>query len=111
MRLSLRKLMLIVACLGPVLIVVREVIWHYDATIYAAGYCEGRFRRIHVGMTAEEVESLMGPPLQMWTFSEAQDIEIWAYTIQGGSMDNYWRRWLYMQNNRVWAIDSEYYVD
>ncbi len=34
---------------------------HY--TVYAKGYSESKFRSLRVGMTARQVEDIMGPPL------------------------------------------------
>jgi hypothetical protein len=91
--------MLLVAWVGVMLGVVH---W-FDAnfsTVYASSYSEDRFAQVRVGMTREEVDSLLGSPLRMtpkpsenwrpgdaWIYSEPPGPGLWG--------DNFWRRWVF----------------
>ena len=44
-----------------------------EDTADAPGYSDAGFRRVHRGMSAEEVHRLLGPPLQRWALSGAHD--------------------------------------
>ena len=39
-----------------------------DSTEYASGYCDSGFRKLRKGMTMDEVQSLLGPPLETYEF-------------------------------------------
>jgi hypothetical protein len=89
------------------------------ATVYAPSYSEDRFVQIRIGMTRQEVGSLLGPPLRKTPKpSETwQPDGIWVYSEPSGPGrlgDNYWRRWVVFnpgETGKVIAIVNDYYVD
>lgn len=61
-----------------VMIVTAAALWwgSRDTTIYAPGFTDEAFERIEVGMTAEEVHSLVGRPLGV---RQEDSLERWCY--------------------------------
>jgi hypothetical protein len=116
-HLTMRGMMLFVAWAGLAMGAVRWLHLNF-ATVYAPGYDESHFRRVRVGMTRAEVESIMGPPLRRDNTSQRwAHYENWIYsdpTPPGRIGDNYWRRWVMFDraaNGKVAVIVSDYYVD
>jgi hypothetical protein len=81
-----------------------------SSTIYAAGYDEARFRQIQIGMTAAQVESMLGPPLHRYNRSSVE-IQDWGYTEGASSTSNYWRREVMIEDGKVKAVVSDYWWD
>ena len=83
MRVSIRHLMIVIAFIGFAMFAVREMF--FANTVYSAGYDESRFRQVRVGMTSEEVEALLGPPLEKvpwWPEAERRGLALHRQTIQ-----------------------------
>lgn len=115
-RRSVLGLMVWIAGLALVFWVARGFYAVYHAvfvewTVYAPGYDEGRFQQIREGMTATEVKALLGPPLFEEPCNDGSGTVLWPYTNQKSYTSNYWRRWIYMKNDRVTSIVSEFYRD
>lgn len=111
---SIRRMMIAVAFIG---IVMRVGWWMvFGSTDFSPGYDEGRFRQIRVGMTSEEVEALMGPPLkkvpwppQDWPYQ--QGVVNWSYTDSRPGYSNYWLREVLMKDGKVSRVMNMYWVD
>jgi outer membrane protein assembly factor BamE (lipoprotein component of BamABCDE complex) len=103
-------LVLIGALLGVVAYPAREIILHFDGTVYSKGYSERLFRQIRVGMTRSEVEKLMGPPLEKNRWGDGKS-ETWMYTYHDPVTSNYWRRWVQIENGSVVQVLNDYWED
>ncbi len=79
-------------------------------TLYAARYREDRFQAIRAGMTDQQVESALGPPLSKRETGQT-GVEIWIYSDQYTPESNYERRWVFVTNGLVSQVVSEYWVD
>jgi SmpA / OmlA family len=116
--LTVAATMLLVAWAGVILAVVQWLHVNF-ATVYAPSYREDRFAQVRIGMTRQEVESLLGPPLRKTPLpSESwKPDDCWVYSRPPGSGllgDNYWRRWIFFgptKDSRVEAIVNDYYED
>jgi hypothetical protein len=115
LRFTVREMMVAVALLGMGLGTARWWVQYNFATVYALGYSESQFRRVRIGMTAMEVESILGLPIRkvsnspLWTLYEN-----WIYSEPpptGTWGDNYWRRWVMFENGRVAVIVDDYFED
>jgi hypothetical protein len=93
-----------------------------DFTVYVKGYSESKFRSLRVGMTAGQVEDIMGPPLSVGQWQEpvpGQPItpgdgplhDLWRYTRSGKAMGNYWEREVWFKNGVVHNIERTFYLD
>jgi hypothetical protein len=93
-----------------------------ESTVYAGGYSESKFRSLRVGMTARQVEDVMGPPLARgrWMDSDASrpatpgegiPNDIWYYTRAGKAGGNYWRRDVWFRDGLVHEMDGTFYLD
>jgi hypothetical protein len=74
-------------------------------TIYSKGFSDLRFRRIEIGMTGDEVERILGPPLSR---SHAAG---WEYTQQATGTSNYFKRVIWFKDGRVEKKAAEFWVD
>jgi hypothetical protein len=89
------------------------------ATVYAPGYSENRFAQVRIGMSRQEVESLLGPPLRKTPLpsENRKPDDCWVYSRPPGPGlwgDNYWRWWIFFgpaKDGRVEAIVNDYYED
>lgn len=116
-QLTVRRSMFLVAWIGLGLGGVHWLQANF-ATVYAPGYREDQFRRVGVGMTRSQVESIMGPPLRRDSISPGwSPLENWIYSDPpppGTIGDNYWRRWVMFdsgEGGKVVAIVDDYYED
>jgi hypothetical protein len=93
-----------------------------DFTVYAEGYRESGFRSLRVGMTARQVEDVMGPPLSVGRWQEpvpGQPItpgagplnDLWSYTRAGKARGNYWQREVWFKDGVVYSIEISFYLD
>ena len=116
--LTVAAAMLLVAWAGVILANVQWFQVNF-ATVYAPSYREDGFAQVRIGMTRQEVEPLLGPPLRNSPlpseFWEPDDC--WVYSRPPGPGlwgDNYWRRWIFFgpgKEGRVDAIVKDYYED
>lgn len=81
-----------------------------ENTVYSKNYSDNAFRKITIGMTKEEVEQLLGEPLFIGKFPESS-LEIWDYSEQIGSGDNFRRREFSLVEGKVESINAHFYVD
>jgi hypothetical protein len=137
LRVTVRRMMVVVAVAGLVLALAkslfidnrpRDILFatisalEGHSTVYAKGYSEYKFRSLRVGMTARQVEAIMGLPLGrgQWmvhsgsgpiTTGEGILDDLWYYTCAGKARGNYWRTEVSFQNGVVYGTDSTYYLD
>ena len=78
-------------------------------TVYALGYDEVRFRKIQVGMTTDQVEAFMGPPLAKSPWDGGQTL--WKYSDQYTYTSDFDRRWVYFLGNRVQEVYNDRWYD
>jgi hypothetical protein len=112
---KVREAMLAIALLGLGLGTARWWVCYHFETVYAPGYSEGQFRRVRVGMTPNEVESIVGRPSRKDSTSQrCSPSENWIYSEpppHGTIGDNYWTRWVLFDDGKVAAIVDDYYED
>jgi hypothetical protein len=125
-------------------------IWHYaqpdlprgishslvspDDTVYAAGFRESRFRQVTMGMSAREVQELIGLPLRIEEFSKGKKIReidaeratsltpppvsanadevVYLYSRPGARYESYYVRTIvFDRDGRVVGIGADFYND
>ena len=106
---STRGVMATVAEVGITLGLIRWIAFD-SCTIYSAGYHEGRFHQIRAGMTSEQVESMMGRPIQVFDWP-GDGMRNWVYTRGAADTSNYWRRWVMMKGGKVAFVVSDFWWD
>jgi hypothetical protein len=113
LRLTVRGMMAAVVLLGSWMGAARWWVDHNFGTVYASGYSESAFRRVRIGMTPEEVESILGPPLRRDSTSQRwSPCDNWMYSDPPhGLGEDYWRKWVMFQDGKVVYIDNNYYFD
>lgn len=79
-----------------------------EDTEYAFGYSDQAFRRIKIGMTAEEVIGTLGPPLDKADLSGGLETWRWARSRRDQS---YRVRVILFKDGRVIQIRTKFYVD
>lgn len=85
--------------------------WNTD---YALGYTQKKFNTIKIDMNKEQVISLLGNPLKIYTDPYRHSEEIWYYSFdkkfkQGGS--NHFVRNIIFKDEKVIRITREIYFD
>ncbi|MBR4188583.1 MAG: hypothetical protein IKQ55_01315 [Kiritimatiellae bacterium] len=85
-----------------------------DSTLYAEGYDEKAFRSLRPGMSAGEVEDVLGEPL--WRREGGEGREVWAYSSTRGAgcvtcPDGFfWKRWVvFGSDGKVLETESAYW--
>jgi len=88
-------------------------------TVYASAYTDAAFRKIKVGMTTNEVQTILGTPLcvygekdptgKPWKYYE-QIGELWQYSKAIEDLSFHVRN-IVFKNGKVHEIVCEYYVD
>jgi len=112
LRFTVRGMMVAVVLLGCWLGTARWWVQHNFATVYASGYSESQFRRVRVGMTPIEVDSILGPPLEKNSTSKRwSHYENWIYSEPPPIGANYWRRWVMFDGGKVVSVVEDYYED
>ena len=83
-----------------------------EDTVYSPGYSNAAFRRVHRGMTVEQVHALLGPPHDRWyppwTKDGIEFGERWSYS-PGDT--NYRSRVVLFGKGRVLRKHAEFYMD
>ena len=115
-RFTLRRAMFAVACLGICLAGLRFILLNAPigglGTIYSEKYDESKFESLRVGMTAKEVQAIMGEPLKKVPWSEHmgfQDEEMWYYSDQRNIYANYWRRCVHFRDGKTTMTINDYW--
>ncbi|MFT3711454.1 MAG: outer membrane protein assembly factor BamE [Archangium sp.] len=78
-------------------------------TVFAAGYSPWKFRRVKLGMSRDEVKSLLGEPLSR-ADAASSDEEYWYFSTSPSGA-KYHIRVVQFAHGRVTRISSEFYVD
>jgi hypothetical protein len=102
-----RDLVVMVACVGIGLGCLCRMF--SPPTVYAPGYDEAKFRTIHEGMTADQVASIMGQPLEKQTWPDGQ--LVWKYSDQFTYLSDFDRRWVHFSGGTVQRVDSFRWYD
>jgi hypothetical protein len=86
-----------------------------SGTVYSRDFSRRKFGKLRVGMAAQEVERIIGPPLKKvpWpkTSTDASVEEMWAYTWQVDPTDSYYRKWVFYGNGRIKEIVNDIWID
>ena len=109
-RFTVRRLMVIVACLSLSFGFVR---WSSGlfGTRYANGFSESNFDRIVVGMTTSQVESILGLPIEKVPWPGKQgSMENWVYSESPLGL-SYEQRWLIFQGDKVVIPIKQYWIE
>jgi hypothetical protein len=102
-----REVIVAVACIGVGLGCLKQMM--FPPTIYAAGYDESRFHAIHEGMTTDQVETALGPPLQRRASPDGR--ETWEYSSQYTYTSDYEIRRIMFGGGLVQGIVSAHWFD
>ncbi len=100
--------MILIVVIAIVASIVRQML--FRSTVYSVEYDESRFQQVRVGQTSKEVEALMGPPLTKVPWPD-QGIVNWSYTAKRFGYSNYWKRSVFMENDKVDHVSSMYWID
>jgi SmpA / OmlA family len=114
-RFTVRRMMIEVACLGLGLAGTRFVLRELPfggslGTVYSKDYDETKFGSLRVGMSAKEIESIMGHPLMKEQFAR-DDLELWYYSDQTNAVSSFWRRWVCFRQGKATEIINDYWID
>lgn len=78
-----------------------------EDTVYAEGYSDRGFRHVHVGMSLEDVQELIGPPFDVWT----NDSTVCMRWSRSPGSHDYRIRTVQFQNGAVVDKCAEFHLD
>ena len=78
-------------------------------TYYAEGYREAKFLTLREGMSAHEVEGLLGRPLRR--ISQADGTELLTYSDREHVTSDFEMRWVYLDDGRVKSIANLHWCE
>lgn len=81
-----------------------------SGTQYAPGFSEGRFQQVRVGMTTDQVEAILGPPIDKLDWA-TPGVQRWAYTNQVSATSDFHRRWVFVEGEKVANVVNDYWYD
>lgn len=97
-----------------------DLLTRVDTTEYASMYSDKGFRKLRIGMSSDEVKSLLGEPLCRWDISSpkgkvlrenfAVENEAWTYSRSPNDSD-YRIRVVHFHLGKVSKTISEYWLD
>lgn len=92
---------------------VRTLMSPFTGNLWAEGFSEERFSKVKVGMFANEVEALLGKPLNVWP---AKNGFTWLYSWQDTPTADYDRRWVSfktsdLHSGKVIDVSHEFFID
>jgi outer membrane protein assembly factor BamE (lipoprotein component of BamABCDE complex) len=86
-------------------------------TVYSKGYSERSFKSLRVGMTIEQVEAAIGPPLHRYSNSSPgfsgypPGEERWDYSESRSGNSTYYMRIIDFKNRRVSGIHASFFYE
>jgi hypothetical protein len=85
-----------------------------SATVYAEGYSESKFRSIRVGMTARQVEEIMGPPFTRSscysTLGFMNTSNHWGYSRPNKPLGFHKLRAIWFRDGKVSWVENSYFI-
>jgi hypothetical protein len=78
-------------------------------TYYAAGFDQRKFDNLHVGMSASELEKAIGPPLEK--IPQRNGSVLWTYSGRPDVSRSFWRRWVFLKDDKITSIENDYWDD
>ena len=87
-----------------------RVVWAIDeGTIHADGFSEEKFNAIKVGMTKDQVNEILGKPLND---EDLPQNSFWYYTHHDHPTSDFDQRWVvFNSNNKVEEIRKSFFID
>jgi hypothetical protein len=89
------------------------VLWFYflrsGPTFYASGFTEAKFASLREGMTPGEVETVIGPPLEI--VPQHDGTTLWTYSNRDDSTCDFEMRWVYFRGGVVDRVIKMYWDD
>jgi hypothetical protein len=110
LRYTVRQMIVAVAVIGLCCSFIERFLHGFEDTVYAIRYSERRFSSLRIGMTKRQVEAVMGIPIRKNSWIDGGDVELWRYS-ESPSDGNYWRRWVFCRDGKVYWIDCRFYWD
>lgn len=78
-------------------------------THYAPGFTEAKFASLKEGMTAAEVETIMGPPLARIEYKDGE--VLWTYSDRDDDTCGYEKRCVHLESGKVTIIEKMTWIE
>jgi hypothetical protein len=78
-------------------------------TYYSARFNEGKFKTLRPGMPVAELEAIIGPPLEK--VPQRDGLVLWAYSKRDDVTCSFWRRWVFVKDEKIESIDCDYWQE
>ena len=87
-----------------------RVVWILDEdTVWVENFKEKKFDKITVGMSTQDVISLLGKPLN--EVKECKEDCFWYYTWHARGNADFDQRWIVFNNNLVSEVRKSFFID
>ena len=100
---------LLIPAIGLPSFAVWFVYFRCGPTHYSEGYSESRFLRVREGMTADEVEALLGRPLRR--IEQADGSWLWTFSDRDDDTCDFEMRWIYLRDGMVQTIVNRHWEE
>ncbi len=105
---------LTVACVGtPLILPTLFFLWFHflrcGPTYYAAGFTEAKFASLHHGLTPEQVEVIIGPPLEKHPQDDGGTL--WTYSDRDDATCDFEMKWVYFRAGKVEHVVNIHWDD
>jgi hypothetical protein len=102
------------ACVGLALVIPTSVFFwfHFQrcgSTFYSAGFTEAGFASLRQGMRPDQVEAVMGPPLEKHPQTDGGTL--WTYSNRDDDTCDFEMRWVYFRAGRVEHVVNMHWDD
>ncbi|MGB0454072.1 MAG: outer membrane protein assembly factor BamE domain-containing protein [Bacteriovoracaceae bacterium] len=88
----------------------RTLLAPMEGTVWADGFSEEAFDKISIGMTAEQVFSILGEPLEK--DSDCHKLCFWTYSWQDTQTADFDQRWVvFNSQNQVIEKRKSFFID
>jgi len=106
---KIRSFLFVLACFVFAAIFLHFVSIRCGRTYYAASFDESKFNSLHEGMSVGELERFIGPPLEK--VRQTNGSVLWTYSGRADDTCSFWRRWVFIENDKITGVVSDYWEE
>jgi hypothetical protein len=98
----------------PTVAFILFVVWFFihcafSPTFYAPGFTEAKFASLREGMTTDEVEAIIGRPLETVRHEDGETL--WTYSNRDDCTCDFEMRWLHFREGRIVRVVNTHWTE
>jgi hypothetical protein len=106
---KIRSFRFVLVCFLFAAVILHSVSSRCGRTYYAASFDESKFNLLHEGMSVRALEEVMGPPLEK--VRQMNGSVLWTYSGRADVTCSFWRRWVFVENDKITGVVSDYWEE